>query len=286
MATVQFLVKDLLSMIDGFAPFALAEAWDNVGLMAGDPTQAVCGILAALDPTADLLREAEAADANVILTHHPLIFHPLKSVRLDQPVGQLLATALRKEITVISCHTNLDVIRQGVSDELAARLGFAASEPLLATGRAAAGADTAIGFGRIGNYSESIDGEEFVARLLAIPEITAVQLAGVLPECISRAAVCGGSGSALVESAWQQGAQVFVAGEIKHSEARWAEASGFCVIDAGHYPTENVVVPVMVSRLRQALTAAGWNIPIRASECQKSPFVLRFARDFRKPGRN
>jgi dinuclear metal center YbgI/SA1388 family protein len=278
MAAAQFLVKDLLSMVDGFAPFALAESWDNVGLMAGNPAQAVSGILVALDPTEDLLREAEAAGANVLLTHHPLIFHPLKSVRLDQPVGRFLATALHKEITVISCHTNLDVIRQGVSDELAARLGLAASEPLLAIDRAAGGAGMA-GFGRIGDYPESIGGEEFMERLLAIPEVAVVQVAGALPQRIARAAVCGGSGSTMVEIAWQQGAQVFVAGEIKHSAGRWAEARGFCVIDAGHYPTENVVVPAMVSRFRHLLAASGWNIPIRASACQKSPFVARFARE-------
>jgi dinuclear metal center YbgI/SA1388 family protein len=276
MAAAQFLVKDLLTMIDGFAPFALAESWDNVGLMAGDPAQAVCSILVALDPTEDLLREAEVAGANVVLTHHPLIFHPLKSVRLDQPVGRILATAIRKKIHIISCHTNLDVVRNGVSDELAARLGLAASEPLLPLDRVAAVAPMAVGFGRIGDFPGGIAGDEFMARLLAIPEMAAVQMAGHLPERISRAAVCGGSGSTLVETAWRQGAQVFVAGEIKHSEARWAEASGFCVIDAGHYPTENVVVPSMVSLLREALAASGWNIPVRASACQKSPFRSPF----------
>jgi dinuclear metal center YbgI/SA1388 family protein len=273
MAATQFLVKDLLSMIDGFAPFALAETWDNVGLMAGDPSQPVRAILIALDPTEELLLESQAAGANVILTHHPLIFHPLKSIRLDQPVGRMLATAFRQGINIISCHTNLDLIDQGVSQQLAVRLGLAASEPLLAGDLNPGGGR--VGLGRIGDYPEGIAGEEFLQRLLALPDLEVVQVAGLLPELIYRVAVCGGSGSTLVQTARQMGAQVFVAGEIKHSEARWAEASGFCVIDAGHFSTENIMMPVLTSRLGQALADSGWKIPVLQARNQKNPFIHR-----------
>jgi dinuclear metal center YbgI/SA1388 family protein len=275
MTAAGFLVKDLLAVLDAIAPFGLAEKWDNVGLMAGDPNQPVRGVLAALDPAEDLLREAEAIGTNVILTHHPLIFHPLKSIRLDQPIGRFLAAALRQETAVIGCHTNLDVIRQGVSDELAARLGLVASEPLADFERSGEGTEPSIGFGRLGRYPDSLSGPEFLERIFTGLEVAAVQVAGRLPERIDTVAVCGGSGSGLVETAWRLGAQVLVTGEVKHSEARWAEASGFCVIDAGHYPTENVVIPALVSRLQQELAGRGLVLQVRASGTQKAPLVYR-----------
>jgi dinuclear metal center YbgI/SA1388 family protein len=268
---------DLLADLEAIAPGALAEPWDNVGLMAGDPARDVSGILVAQDPTTGVLAEAAAAGLNVVITHHPLIFHPLKALRLDQPVGRLLAMALRAEIAVISCHTNLDVIAQGVSDTLAARLGLAACEPLTGTGGRE---KAAVGFGRVGDFPDGISGKHFLQRLFRVLDIPVVQQAGTLPERITRAAVCGGSGSALVEAAWSRGAQVFVAGEIKHSEARWAEANNFCVIDAGHYATENVAVPALVARLRETMAARGAEVPVRAAVSQRNPFVHRSVHEF------
>ena len=264
-------LRDLLADIEAMAPAALAEPWDNVGLMTGDPAREITGILVALDPTGEVLAEAAAAGINVVVTHHPIIFHPLKAIRFDQPVGRFLTTAIREDIAVIGCHTNLDVIPQGVSDILAARLGLVACEPLAATGTG----NAASGFGRVGDVPGGIGGEEFLQQLFAVLGITAVQQASTLPARITRAAVCGGSGSSLVETAWRRGAQVFVAGEIKHSEARWAEANDFCVIDAGHFATENVAVPALVARLREMMAARGAEVPIRAAASQRNPFVHR-----------
>jgi dinuclear metal center YbgI/SA1388 family protein len=268
-------LRDLLADIEAMAPAALAEPWDNVGLMTGDPAGEISGILVALDPTEEVLAEAAAARLNVVITHHPIIFHPLKAIRLDQPVGRFLATAIREDIAVIGCHTNLDVIPHGVSDILAARLGLVACEPLAATGPEGA----PIGFGRVGDLPAAIGGEEFLQRLFAVLGIATVQQAGTLPDRITRAAVCGGSGSSLVETACRRGAQVFVAGEIKHSEARWAEANNFCVIDAGHYATENVAVPALVARLRETMAARGAEVPVRAAASQRNPLVHRTVRE-------
>lgn len=269
-------LRDLLADLEAFVPAALAEPWDNVGLMLGDPVQRVDGILVALDATEEILAEAAAAGLNVIITHHPLIFHPLKAIRLDQPVGRLLAMALRREIAIIGCHTNFDVIPGGVSDILASRLGLTACEPLVVTG----GPERAtVGLGRIGNFVNEIEEEEFMRRLFVALGLTAVQQVGTLPDRIRRAAVCGGSGSSLVEAARARGAQVFVAGEIKHSEARWTEASDFCVIDAGHYATENVAVPALVERLREMMAARKMEIPVRPAANQCNPFLHRTVRE-------
>jgi putative NIF3 family GTP cyclohydrolase 1 type 2 len=101
-------VKDLLEILDEIAAFGLAEEWDNVGLMLGEPNRSIKGVLVALDPTEEILAEADDVGADCIITHHPLIFNPLRAIYTDQPMGRFLRRALESEISVIGCHTNLD----------------------------------------------------------------------------------------------------------------------------------------------------------------------------------
>lgn len=270
-----FLLQDLLAVLDEIAAFELAESWDNVGVMVGDPGQSVSGILVALDPTEEALQEAAESGADVLLTHHPLIFHPLKSVRTDQPVGSFLAKALESRIAVVGCHTNLDVVPGGVSDVFASRLGLTDIRPLAPKGNIPAAGH---GFGRVGRFSEALSQDVFRDRLFSVLQLPVIRVAGKLPESIATVAVCGGSGSDLAETAFRSGAQVYITGEVKHSVARWAERAGLCVIDAGHFATENLVVPMLVAALRKGFAKKGFQIPVRASERQESPFSYFFKR--------
>ncbi len=106
------------------APFSLAEAWDNVGLLVGNPEQEVTAVLAGLDPTNSLVDEAIKKGANTIITHHPVIFKPLSAINTAEPSGRLLEKALANRIAIIGCHTNFDSASQGVSDYLALQLGL------------------------------------------------------------------------------------------------------------------------------------------------------------------
>jgi len=115
-------VKDLLEILDKIAAFSLAEKWDNVGLMAGDPGKQIQGLLVALDPTEEVLAEAGECAADCIITHHPLIFNPLKAIYTNQPLGRFLSQALKNEISVIGCHTNLDQTVGRDNDVLASNL--------------------------------------------------------------------------------------------------------------------------------------------------------------------
>jgi dinuclear metal center YbgI/SA1388 family protein len=246
----------------------LAEPWDNVGLMIGDPSQEVSGILLGLDPTAALLEEALTKNSNLIITHHPAIFHPLKAIRTDQPVGRFLAQALKNDVAVVGCHTNLDVIQHGVSQVLAAKIGLTRLTPLVATETGAA----EIGFGRIGSLQNQEAPDIFLARLCEILQLPALRICGPVPAEISRVAVCGGSGSDLAEAALSQKAQIYITGEVKHSTARWAEASGLCIIDAGHFATENLVVPAFATVLEKMLQQQQINIPVHTADNQNNPF--------------
>ncbi|MDH3330435.1 MAG: Nif3-like dinuclear metal center hexameric protein, partial [Desulfobulbaceae bacterium] len=208
-------VQDILEIIETIAPASLAEEWDNVGLMIGNPSDQVHSILIGLDPTLQLLDEADALGSNLVITHHPIIFHPLKAVRLEQPDGRFINRAIRKNINVISCHTNLDSAITGVSDSLADILGLIDTEPLVAQD-----SDTLqAGIGRIGNFPEPVSAGDFISQFKAACHPSWLLEAGLRPEKISRVAVCGGSCSELAETAMHSGAQVFVTAEVKHSVA-------------------------------------------------------------------
>ncbi len=274
---INLTVKNLLETLDKIAAFGLAEQWDNVGLMVGDPNQQIQGILIALDPTEEVLAEAKECGADCIITHHPLIFHPLKAIYTNQPLGRFLRRALENEISIIGCHTNLDQAVGGVNDVLAKSLGMV--EPsVLAPSRkdqdtAENSAASDIGFGRIGRLAEPLSRKAFIERLCAFFNLPALRVAGQIPEEVNTVAVCGGSGSDLAEAAFAGGAQVYVTGEVKHSTARWAEASGFSIIDAGHFATENPVVESLVKRIADVFAEQGVNVPVQPSAKQQSPFA-------------
>jgi len=269
-------IKDLLAILDNFAAFGLAEKWDNVGLMVGSKEQQVHGIIVALDPTEEILAEAKECSADCIITHHPLIFNPLKSIYTNQPLGRFLQGALKSGTAVIGCHTNLDQTAGGVNDVLAAGLSLVDLQPLVPveTGPAT-DRDMDIGFGRVGRLADPLSREAFIRHLCDFFQLPGLRVAGDLPEIITTVAVCGGSGSELAEKAMAGGAQVYITGEVKHSTARWAEAAGFCIIDAGHFPTENPVVEALVKMLKEKFSAQGITVPVRSSARQQNPFSYR-----------
>ena len=117
-------------------------------------------------------------------------------------------------------------------------------------------------------------GEAFIAHVQEALEMPVVGVAGRLPEKVTTVAVCGGSGSDLAEAAFLKGAQVYVTGEVKLSTARWAEASEFCIIDAGHFATENPVVAVLADILQKALAGKGWSLKVAITGQQRDPFVF------------
>lgn len=262
-------VKNICDLLEDLAPTSLAEPWDNVGLLVGSPASPVSGILVGLDPVVSLIDEAVAMQADVVITHHPVIFHPLHALRTDRPIGGLLAAALSAGITMIACHTNLDSAANGVNDILAARLALKKTRPLET--RAAGNGH---GMGRIGSLATPVAGDVFLARVLDALGISHVRFAGELPERIATVAVCGGSGDDFTQAAFEAGADIYLTGEIKLSTARWAEEAGFCVVDAGHYATELPVVEHLAGMISLQLKKQGHHLPVAASARQKDPFHI------------
>lgn len=261
-------IRDLLQTLEGFAPAALAEKWDNVGLLVGSPDNSVTSILIGLDPTLSLIEEAIAISADTIITHHPVIFKPLSAIDTSNPSGRLLQKALSHDINIIGAHTNLDSTVEGVNDVLANGLGLINLEPLTPSGE-----DSTTGLGRIGNYPEPVDRKEFLDRIFHLLKLETLNIAGIVPEKVGTVAVCGGSGSEFAKQAYKRGADVYLSAEIKHSTAIWAKEVGFAVIDGTHYATEKPATYYLAQKLGQLAGERNWQILIQLSETEVHPFV-------------
>lgn len=262
-------VNDLLAALDQLAPFAIAEPWDNVGLLIGNKQREIASVLVGLDPTVSLLKEVIRSGADTLITHHPVIFKPLPAIDTAEPAGQFLEKALLNKINVIACHTNFDAINPGVNDVLATALGLDHLRPLIpSTSHPVEG----VGLGRIGLYQSGLWRQEFVQRLLRAIDQQTIQVAGTMPETISCVALCGGSGSDFAAVARDSGADVYISAEIKHNVARWAEDAGFCVVEGSHYGTEKPAVKLLVQRLDDFAHEHGWELTIRETETEGHPF--------------
>lgn len=270
-------VADILEGLNSIAPFGLAESWDNVGLLIGDPGREVHSLLLGLDPTLSLLDEAVSRNIDTLITHHPCIFRPFPSVNVTTPDGAFLEHALAHKINVIACHTNFDSAQSGVSDALAALLGLEDLYPLRMT---PGSGDEKTGMGRIGSYSEPLPFAQFMQRVFQALHSSTLQVAGSSPSQVARVALCGGSGSDLAEEAFGQQADIYISSEVKHSTAVWAEEAGFCIVNGTHYATEKPAMALLGRRLGELGRGRGWELDIHQATSEKAVFSDLYKNDF------
>ena len=254
MATVQQVYEH----IHRFAPFGIEEPWDNCGLLVGDPHQQVEKILVALDVTDSVLQEAQERGANLIVTHHPVIFTPLKRVTCDQSVYQII----RRGLSVISAHTNLDKAPQGVNYHLARTLGL---EDVRHFGPVV---ETEVGKASLGRMGDTAQ-PTTVAQLAQLAK-ERLGCGGVQyvesAQPVRTVAVVGGSGGDFLEQARQLGAQCLVTADVKHDQFLQAAHMGMGLVDAGHFSTEQVVCAPL-ARWIQELVPQTW-----VARCSGEPF--------------
>lgn len=246
-------VGDVYRTIDAFAPFALAEEWDNVGILAGCENQPVNGILCALDLNFKVLEEAVQKNCNLIVTHHPILFRGRKNLREDDAEARMLCDLIRNHIALIAAHTNLDNANGGVNDALAQRLGITDLAPL----------DSGM---RIGIPKETSLGEfvNHVREALKAP----VRCYGEAERTIHRVALLGGAGGDYASVALSAGADVYLTGEIAHHRAWEAYQEGMCVLEAGHAATELPAIEMLARGLQKAQNSVQWNVRIYESEVE------------------
>ena len=263
-------VGEIWNVLSKWAPPELAESWDNTGLQVGDPDAPVQRLMVALDATENVLDAASERKAQMVLTHHPLLFRPVSSFDISKQLPRLLAGFLRKKIALAAAHTNLDSTVGGVSDLLANALGLSDVKPL----HTSEPNPPSVGLGRIGNlpYSCKLSGIMLkVSSMLRNPGLLVV---GHPEQMITRVALCGGSGSDLWPTAVDENADLFLSAEIKHHIAREAEQMGKAIIDAGHFYTEWPVVPAMAEYMKQQASDEGWDLKVDIFDDERSPFGL------------
>ncbi|MGN1080733.1 MAG: Nif3-like dinuclear metal center hexameric protein [Acutalibacteraceae bacterium] len=230
--------RDIYDFIDEIAPFNTQCDWDNAGLLVGSYGAAVSKICVCLDITNGAVEFAKQNGCELIVSHHPVIFNPAKSVPENTPVYNLC----RENITAICAHTNLDCAAGGVNDTLAKTLGlsdiiaFDLSENIKNP------------LARIGVLPKEIPCGEFaklVCRKLGCSGLKYTES----KRSVKTVAVCGGAGSEYMESAIRLGADALVTSDTRHHELLAANAADFCLVDAGHYCTENPVAAVLAEKI-------------------------------------
>ena len=240
-------VGEVFTFLQEKAPFELQEGFDNAGFLVGREGAAVSKILVTLDITEAVVQEAVEQGAQLIVSHHPVIFGGAKSVTDQTVAGRILLTLVENHISAICAHTNLDTVEGGVNDALALRLGLTDIGLLKQDG--IDGQGRPYGIGRVGHVPEQslYDFALSVKRLLGANGLRIVD--GGKP--VHRVAVGGGACGDLMGSALAEGCDTFVTSDIKYHSFLEAKALGLNLIDAGHFPTEDVVCPVLLDWLSQ-----------------------------------
>lgn len=250
------LIRDVVAFLDGFAPPPLAEDWDNVGLLAGDPAGPVERIMTCLTITPASAEEAIARGAQLIVTHHPLPFKPLKRLTVDQTPGRLLWQLARANIAIHSPHTAFDSTIEGINQRLAEGLGLIDIEPLMPARTfkplsVSGNTDPLLyGVGRKGRLARPTTLADIATRLKAFVRVDSLQAVAANPDAlVSKVAVgCGSAGSFLSAAAAAQ-VELFVTGEATFHTCLEAESQGIAMLMPGHYASERFAVEELATRL-------------------------------------
>ena len=258
------ILNDIITQLQMAAPEDFAQDWDNVGLLVGDRKQDIQKIFIALDANETAIAQAKAVGAQLLLTHHPLIFSPLKKVNCDNFISARVVELLRSQMSYYAMHTNFDAAKMG---ELAAERMDLNVEAPLADIFTRDGKD--YGIGVVGSLKES----ETLGGLCAVVKeafgLDTVKLFREETGPISRVAICPGSGKSTIGDAIAAGAQVLITGDIDHHSGIDAAAQGLSIIDAGHYGIEHIFIGYMEQYLKEHLVG----VEIFAQE-RRDPFIV------------
>ena len=251
-------VGDILQFIETLAPRDLKTDWDNVGLLCGSKSKPVTKLLVALDPFEGVCNEAAHWGAELIVTHHPLIFQAPKSITDETSVGRAILTLCADGISAINAHTNLDCAEGGVNDVLAQTLGLS---------DIAVVSHSESGLLRCGNVAEQALGDFLSAVKSALGCKGLRYVDGGKP--VRKVAVGGGSCAAEMLDALHAGCDTFVTADVKYNQFWDAHDLGLNLIDAGHFATENPVIPVLAAKISEAFPEIQVKISETHKDCMK-----------------
>lgn len=366
-------VRDILACLEEAYPSAWAAPEDRVGLLVGHPETSVSRLLVALEASLPVVEEAREAGAEMLLTHHPLLYRPVGEIREDQAGGRLLAEVVRAPLAVVACHTNLDAAPQGLNEHLAYRLGLTESEvfasetsdswcklavfvpvgyeapvrqALFAGGAGVIGKYShcsfgcrgqgtflphagarpfhgevarlssvpesrlevllpesclpgavarlkaahpyeevaydlyplknpglPLGYGRLGRWPQPLPFPEAITKIKEVFQVPVVRVWGRPSRAVERVAVVGGSGGDLIPRAKQQGAQVYITGEVRHHQASPGDFEDFAVVEVGHFASEVVFMPAWAEQLGELFREKALAVQVLVSAREHAPFT-------------
>ncbi len=241
-------LSEIMERLEEISPARFAMSFDNVGLLCGRREREVRRVFIALDATDDVVEDAIRAEAELLLTHHPLIFQGIKRVTDEDFIGRRLVKLIENDVSYFAMHTNFDVM--GMADAAADELNLTDRMVLNVTWEDELARE---GIGRVGKLPRSMTLLECAETVKGVFHIDAVRLFGEQERSVQLAAVCPGSGKSAIDTAIAMGADVLITGDIDHHAGIDAVARGLAIIDAGHYGLEKIFVPYMRDVFRRQL---------------------------------
>lgn len=238
------LCRDIMKVIETTYPKHAALEWDNVGLLVGRAEKEVKTIYVALDATDEVIEDAISCEADMLVTHHPMLFSPLKQITDENFIGSRVVKLLQHDISYYAMHTNYDVL--GMADLSGKILGLSDMEVLEVTDT-----ERVEGFGRVGFLPKEMTLRQCCELVKEKFGLNGVKVFGDMEQTVRRVAISPGSGKHMSELAIAKGADVFVTAEIDHHEGIDSVAQGVAIIDAGHYGLEHIFISDMAEFMKE-----------------------------------
>lgn len=249
-------VADIAAYLADWGPLELAEDWDNVGLLLGDGTDPVESVMTCLTLTPDVAEEAVAEGAQLIVSHHPVLFRPIQRLTADTVEGKMLLELIRAKVAVYSAHTGYDSAHDGINAQLARSLGLYDVKPLRpARGECSqtndAAAAVSVGGGRYGDFASPVSLAEFINLVKQVLRIGSVNYVGDPQTRIERVGVACGAAAEYLRDAHREGCQALLTGEARFHACLEARNLGLAMILPGHYATERPAMEQLAERVQE-----------------------------------
>ncbi|MCR5420334.1 MAG: Nif3-like dinuclear metal center hexameric protein [Lachnospiraceae bacterium] len=238
--------SNIMDSLEELSPVSYAEEWDNVGLIVGRKDKEIRKVYIAVDPTDEVIQCAIEVQADMIITHHPLIFRAVKKINSEDFIARRVLRLARHDICYYAMHTNFDVM--GMADAAADEIGLKRRSVLSVTYEDDIAKE---GFGRIGKLPGVMTLKECAEHVKKCFKLKHVRVYGDLETELETAAICPGSGKSMINDAVMAGADVYITGDIEHHEGLDSVAQGLMVIDAGHYGIEKIFIQYIKEYLRR-----------------------------------
>ena len=256
-------IKELTDIIESFAPLSLQESYDNSGLIVGGPDDEVHAALLAVDVTEEVLDEAEREGCDIIITHHPIIFHPLKRFNSKNYVERCVERAIRRGIALYACHTNLDSTPNGMSWQVGAMIGLESMSVLQPRG-----AESSVGFGVVGVLPRAESAMALLSRVKSIFEVGAIRYSDLPSDdrLVRRVAICTGAGGSLIDDALAADADLYITADLRYNDFMRGE-NRMILADIGHFESEFCAIRILFDIISKNLHT----FAVRKSACSRNP---------------